>query len=158
MWLVKMNKKTPFQRYQDYVNQLKESGEKFPSNNSGDINFTIIAKECGNRRQWFSENANKVMGDTQKTLSQIIKNDLVSIGTALKSPKKPESILSDISEKIKKENNRLLKSLEQATAEIEKLRSQVEDLEFKLSNVKRESDERFNEMSESGRSFNHAEP
>jgi len=153
-----MNKKNPFQRYQDYVNQLKESGEKFPLNNFGDINFTIVAEKCGNRRQWFSENANKVMGDTQKTLSQIIKSDSVSTGTTLKSRKKPETILSDISEKINKENNRLLKSLEQATAEIEKLRSQVEDLEFQLGNVKRESDERFNEMSESGRSFNHAEP
>lgn len=153
-----MTKKTPFERYQAYVTTLKSSGEKFPCNNFGDINFTIVAKECGNRRQWFSENTNKIMGNTNKKLSQIIQEDAKTVGTSQNIPKNPESVLNDISEKVKKENSRLLKSLEQATAEIEKLRAQVEELEFKVSNIQQESDERYKEMSENGRSFSYAEP
>lgn len=153
-----MNKQTPFERYQNYIENLKKSGEKLATNQSGDLNFTVIAKQCKNRRQWFSENANKVMGSTKKTLAEIIRNDASAIGTSGRAPKNPESTLSDISEKVKKENNRLMRSLELKTAEIEKLRDQLAELEAKLEYLKQESKDRYQEMSENGRSFDHAEP
>ena len=155
---MRMSKQTPFERYQNYVTNLIKSGGRFPINQSGDLNFTVIAKQCKNRRQWFSENANKVMGTTKKTLAVIIRDDASALGTSVKAPKNPESVLSDIAEKLQKDNNRLTRSLELKTAENEKLKDQVAELKEELKCRSQESKDRYQEMSENGRSFDHAEP
>lgn len=153
-----MSKPNPFERYQSYVDSLKESGEKFPCNQFGDLNLTVVAKRCGNRRQWFSENADKIMGDTEKKLSQIIRGDASFIGTEQSPPKDKDSVLQGIADNKSKENSKLKRALVHQTAEVENLRKQLEEANAKLRCVKQESKDRYEEMCENGRSFNVDEP
>lgn len=69
-------KRSPYDRYRDYVLQLEQAGKKFPVNQFGAVNFSKIADECGNRRQWFSESAKKIFCSQGKTLEQVIAKDI----------------------------------------------------------------------------------
>jgi len=147
-------KKSPFERYKAYINELKESGGKLPCNQFGDLNITAVASACGNRRQWFSENNQKIMPDSgNKTLASIIQQDMNQIGTEQKTGEDADVSLSKQSTDTKKENARLLRKIDLLTADIVELKSENEalKLEKKISND--ENKEQINSLEDSGRSF-----
>lgn len=149
-------KRSPFERYRDYVTQLEQAGKKFPVNQFGDINFSKIADECGNRRQWFSESAKKVFCPQGDTLEQVIAKDIRRIGSEFSSPKDPESVLMDMADSKSREASRLRSMLEQKSKENELLREQVERLSAEIRMLRSTSAEVTNQqelMIDSGRSF-----
>lgn len=90
-----MSKKlTPFERYEAYTKKLQENKHPLPVNQFGDVNFTEIAKACNNRRQWFSENAEKEMPNG-KTLRATVAFDADTLGTAMAVPKNSDVVLSE---------------------------------------------------------------
>ncbi|MEB0150630.1 hypothetical protein [Pseudomonas sp. CCC2.2] len=149
-------KRSPFERYKDYILKLEQGGKKFPLNQFGDVNFSKIADECGNRRQWFSESAKKVFGPHGDTLEQIIAKDIRRIGSEFVAAKDPESILVDIADSKSREANRLRSMLEQKTKENELLREQVERLSAEVRLLRASAAEISSQqglMIDSGRSF-----
>lgn len=112
--------------------ELEQAGKKFPVNQFGDVNFSKIADECGNRRQWFSESAKKVFSESNETLERIIAKDIRRIGSDFFVAKDPESALVDIAEKKSREASQLRSMLEQKSKENELLRDQVEKLTAEL--------------------------
>lgn len=149
-------KRSPFERYRDYVMQLEQAGKKFPVNQFGDVNFSKIADECGNRRQWFSESAKKVFCSQGDTLEQVIAKDIRRIGSEFTSPKDPDSVLSDMAESKSKEASRLRSMLEQKSKENELLREQVESLSAEVRMLRSTAAEVSSQqemMIDSGRSF-----
>ena len=150
------NKRSPFERYRDYVVQLEQAGKKFPVNQFGDINFSKIADECGNRRQWFSESAKKVFGSQGESLEKVIGKDIRRIGSEFFAPKDPESVLVDIADSKSREANRLRSMLEQKSKENEILREQVERLSAEVRLLRASAAEVSSQqelMIDSGRSF-----
>lgn len=149
-------KRSPYERYRDYVVQLEQAGKRFPVNQFGDINFSKIADECGNRRQWFSESAKKLFGSHKKPLERIIANDISRIGSEFAPPKNPESVLVDIANSKSREANRLRSMLEQKSKENELLREQVERLTAEVRLLRAGAAEVKSQqalMMDSGRSF-----
>ncbi len=148
----KTKKNTPFERYQSYINELMKHKEPLPVNNFGDINFTSIGKACNVRRQWFSESLNREMPNGKKLKDQI-NFDIKLLGTATAKPKSPDTIISEKTDDLSKENNRLRKQLDLTTAEISHLRDENERLKTQFKITQEESANRFDEMMESGRNF-----
>lgn len=149
-------KRSPFERYRDYVMQLEQAGKKFPVNQFGDINFSKIANECGNRRQWFSESAKKVFCQQKDTLEQVIAKDIRRIGSEFSSSKDAESVLADMADSKSKEASRLRSMLEQKSKENELLREQVESLSAEIRMLRSTAAEVSSQqemMIDSGRSF-----
>ncbi|AVD92642.1 hypothetical protein C4Q27_09590 [Pseudomonas sp. SWI36] len=149
-------KRSPFERYRDYVMQLEQAGKKFPVNQFGDVNFSKIADECGNRRQWFSESAKKVFCPQGETLEQVIAKDIRRIGSEFSSPKDAESVLVDMADSKSKEASRLRSMLEQKSKENELLREQVERLSAEVRMLRSTAAEVSSQqemMIDSGRSF-----
>lgn len=149
-------KRSPFERYREYVLQLEQTGKKFPVNQFGDVNFSNIAEECGNRRQWFSESANKVYCPHGDTLEQVIAKDIRRVGTEFRVAKDLESTLEDITDSKSREYNRLRSMLEQKSKENELLRDQVESLSTEVRQLRSSTAEisgRQELMIDSGRSF-----
>ncbi|WP_460059455.1 hypothetical protein [Pseudomonas sp. S2_A05] len=149
-------KRTPFERYRDYVAQLEQAGKKFPVNQFGDVNFSRIADDCGNRRQWFSESAKKVFCPQGDTLEQVIAKDIRRIGSEVYTPKDPESVLMEMADSKSKEASRLRSMLEQKSKENELLREQVERLSDELRVLRSAASEVNGQqdlMIDSGRSF-----
>lgn len=151
-----MSKKSPFERYEDYVLKLEESGKKFPVNQHGTMNFAKIAEDSGTRRQWYTESTNKKFGPDNKTLDAILKADVKRIGTDFVAPKDPDEELSRIADNRSREASQLRQMLEQKSKENEQLRSdnqklkeQVRVLENRLS----EAESSTEEMLDSGRRF-----
>ncbi|PHN29759.1 hypothetical protein [Pseudomonas sp. ICMP 561] len=149
-------KRSPYERYKDYVAQLEQAGKKFPVNQFGDINFSKIADECGNRRQWFSESAKKVFGPQADALERIIAKDIRRVGSEFAPPKDPESVLVDIADTKSREANRLRAVLEQKSKENDLLRDQVERLSAEVRLLRANAAEVSGQqelMIDSGRSF-----
>lgn len=149
-------KRSPYERYKDYVAQLEQAGKKFPVNQFGDINFSKIADECGNRRQWFSESAKKVFGPQGDALEQVIAKDIRRLGSEFVAPKDPESVLVDIADTKSREANRLRAILEQKSKENDLLREQVERLSAEVRLLRANAAEVSGQqelMIDSGRSF-----
>jgi predicted RNase H-like nuclease (RuvC/YqgF family) len=149
-------KRSPYDRYRDYVLQLEQAGKKFPVNQFGDINYSKIADECGNRRQWFSESAKKVFCPQGQTLEQVIKKDIRRLGSEFVAAKDPESVLVDMADSKSREANRLRSMLEQKSKENELLREQVERLSAELRLLRTSAEEISSQqdlMMDSGRSF-----
>lgn len=149
-------KRSPFERYRDYVLELEQAGKKFPVNQFGDVNFSKIADECGNRRQWFSESAKKVFCPNGDTLEQVIAKDIRRIGSEFVLAKDPEAILVDIADSKSREANRLRSMLEQKSKENEILREQVERLSAEVRLLRASAAEITTQqelMIDSGRSF-----
>ncbi|CAK2830287.1 transposase [Vibrio crassostreae] len=148
-----MSKKlTPFERYEAYIKNLSENEQPLPVNQFGDVNFTEIAKACNNRRQWFSENAEKEMPNG-RTLKATVAFNAETLGTAMTEPKSSDVVLSEKAEELRKENNKLRRIRDMNTGELERLRKENEQLKSQLKMSKEEAANRFNEMMESGRSF-----
>lgn len=125
-------KRSPFERYRDYVLSLEQAGRKFPVNQFGDVNFSKIADECGNRRQWFSESSKKVFTERGETLEKIIQADIHRIGSEFVAAKDPESALMDLAESKGREASLLRSLLDQKSKENDLLRQQVERLTVEL--------------------------
>jgi hypothetical protein len=121
-------KLSPYDRYCRYVLQLEQSGRKFPVNQFGDVNFSKVADECGNRRQWFSECSKKVFTDGGDTLERIIQCDIRRIGSDFTPAKDPEPALIDLAESKSREVSLLRSLLDQKAKENELLRQQIERL------------------------------
>lgn len=149
-------KRSPFERYRDYVLELEQAGKKFPVNQFGDVNFSKIADECGNRRQWFSESAKKVFCPHGDTLERVIAKDIRRIGSEIVLAKDPEAVLVDIADSKSREANRLRSMLEQKSKENEILREQVERLSADVRLLRASAAEITTQqelMIDSGRSF-----
>ena len=149
-------KRSPFERYRVYVLELEQAGKKFPVNQFGDVNFSKIADECGNRRQWFSESAKKVFCPNGDTLEQVIAKDIRRIGSEFVLAKDPEAVLVDIADSKSREANRLRSMLEQKSKENEILREQVERLYAEVRLLRASAAEITTQqelMIDSGRSF-----
>lgn len=150
------HKRTPYERYRDYVVQLEQSGKKFPVNQFGDVNFSKIADDCGNRRQWFSESAKKAFGPESESLEKIIAKDIRRLGSEFIAPKDPESALVEMADSKSKEASRLRSMLEQKSKENELLREQVEQLSAEVRLLRANATELSNQqalMVDSGRTF-----
>ena len=144
----------PYNRYCVYRDKLEEEGRKFPINQFGELNLSKISKDCGNRRQWFSENADKIFGSEQKTLSQIVSDDSKRIGIEIFQEERNLSKKSTIF--LEKENERLRSDLDKKLKEVKALRSEVQYLTSENQRLKASSseiDEKKNQLLETGRSF-----
>lgn len=150
-------KRSPFERYKEYVLKLEKAGIKFPTNQFGEINYTKIAGECGNRRQWFSESAKRIYCPYGDTLEQVIAKDIRRIGAEFIVPRDPDSsLLVDIPDSSRREANRLRSLLEQKSKENEILREQVERLSTEIRQLRSSNAEISGQkelMIDSGRSF-----
>lgn len=151
-----MTKKTPFERYEEFVQKLENEGQKFPVNQHGTVNHAKIAEDSGTRRQWYTESAGKKFGTENKTLNEIMRADIKRIGTDFVAPKDPDEELSKIADTRSREANQLRQMLEQKSKENEQLRSdnlklreQVRILENRVS----ETENSAEEMLDSGRRF-----
>lgn len=150
------NRLSPYERYCQYVKQLEKAGKKFPTNQFGDVNFSKIADECGNRRQWFSESAKKVFSDSGEALERVIAKDIRRIGSEVFSAKDPEPALIDMAESKSREVSYLRSMLDQKSKENELLREQVEKLTAELRLLRNTASELSSQqemMIDSGRSF-----
>ncbi|PTQ10455.1 hypothetical protein CWO28_01405 [Vibrio splendidus] len=85
--------------YEAYTKSLLENKQSLPVNQFGDVNFSGIAKACSNRRQWFSENSEKVMPN-DKTLKATIAFDVKMLGTTIIKPRNSDTILSEEANKL----------------------------------------------------------
>lgn len=149
-------KDSPFGRYREYVLHLEQAGRKFPVNQFGDVNFSRIANECGNRRQWFSESANKIFTERGETLERIIQADIRRIGSEFVTPKDPESALIDLADSKGREASILRSLLDQKSKENDLLRQQVERLTVEIRALQgsvSELSSRQEMMLDSGRVF-----
>ena len=149
-------KNSPFGRYREYVLHLEQAGRKFPVNQFGDVNFSRIANECGNRRQWFSESANKIFTERGETLERIIQADIRRIGSEFVTPKDPESDLIDLADSKGREASILRSLLDQKSKENDLLRQQVERLTVEIRALQgsvSELSSRQEMMLDSGRVF-----
>ncbi|KJS69466.1 MULTISPECIES: hypothetical protein [Gammaproteobacteria] len=149
-------KNSPFGRYREYVLHLEQAGRKFPVNQFGDVNFSRIANECGNRRQWFSESANKIFTERGETLERIIQADIRRIGSEFVTPKDPESALIDLADSKGREASILRSLLDQKSKENDLLRQQVERLTVEIRALQgsvSELSSRQEMMLDSGRVF-----
>lgn len=147
---------SPFDRYRDYVAALERRGERLPVNQYGDLNFTKIGNECGNRRQWFSESADKIFGDAGKTLKQVIADDCKRLGTEFLTPKNADDVLIKATETSNRENSKLRRQLDQKIKEVEVLREENHRLLEENRNLKisaSEASEQKDELLDTGRSF-----
>jgi kynurenine formamidase len=151
-----MSKKTPFERYEEYVQKLEQEGRRFPVNQHGTVNHAKIAEDSGTRRQWYTESANKKFGPDNKALDAIMKADVKRIGTDIVAPKDPDEELSKIADNRSREANQLRQMLEQKTKENEQLRTDNQILREKirvLENSVSEAENSAEEMLDSGRRF-----
>ncbi len=151
-----MSKKKPFERYEDYVDELEKKGQKFPINQFGGVNLNQIQEKAGLRRQWFSENRSKTFGGEKRTLEEIMKADIKRIGTEITPPKDPDEELSRIADNSSREANQLRQMLEQKSKENEQLRSDVLKLKEEVRALKSrvsEAESCEEEMLDSGRYF-----
>ncbi len=148
-----MSKKpTPFERYEALIKELRNKRQPLPVNQFGDVNFKQIGDACNNRRQWFSENANKLMPNG-KTLKATIAFDAETLGTTIvKSEKSNITIPTDLDE-LRKENNKLKRARDINIGEINRLRKENVQLKALIEINKEEVTNLFDEITESGRSF-----
>ena len=144
----------PYKRYCTYRDQIEKEGRKFPVNQFGELNLSKISKDCGNRRQWFSENANKVFDSEGRTLSQIILDDSKRIGTdifpSINKNQKKSNIFFE------KENEKLKSCLDKKSKEVKELRTEIQYLieeNRRLKTTLSEIDEKKNQLLETGRLF-----
>tara|TARA_Y100001960_G_C14781343_1_gene886993 strand:- start:3827 stop:4282 length:456 start_codon:yes stop_codon:yes gene_type:complete len=145
-------KPTPFERYEALIKELKNKKQPLPVNQFGDVNFKQIADACNNRRQWFSENANKLMPNG-KTLKATIAFDAETLGTAIVESERANITASTELDELRKENNKLKRARDINIGEINRLRKENAQLKALIEINKEEATNLFDEIMESGRSF-----
>ena len=142
------NEKSKINRtnYAAYVANLEATNTKFPINQFGDANISLIAKTCGFSRDAFN--------NKRSFLAKALQEDISRIGTEVHSVDEKEDYLEKKAKTATKSASKREKELERATAEIETLREQIELLELENFNLKQkenESAERQEMMIETGR-------
>ena len=135
------------QRYSAYVAELEATGRKFPVNQFGNVNLTLIAEACGFRRQVFS---------TNKNMRERLEKDIFRIGTETSQDMGVDTLLAKKASDKTKEASQLRKELDAKTQEIAVLRSELESVkklvrELAVRNT--EADSIFTEMVTTGRRF-----
>lgn len=133
-----LNKKN----YAAYVANIKATDGKFPINQFGDVNLTLIAKECGFLRDVFQKPSSE--------LAKQLAKDIKKIGTKIKDMSEKESSLKKQKEEASRNASKLSKDLERVTAEVYKLREKVTELEQENNALKGKS-EAHDSMLDDGR-------
>jgi hypothetical protein len=140
-------KKRTLDKYGAYVERLQRNKDKFPLNQLGEVNHSVIAKSCRFRRQVFFNN---------KTLKLKLEDDVKKIGTCLIEGKSPETVMDQNLTLVNKLLNKKSKDLSIAEGTIAGLKKQILQLENEnkqLKNQSQEETESFNYMIETGRRF-----
>jgi hypothetical protein len=130
-----------------YVRHLEASGTKFPVNQFGDINLSLISEHCGFNRQVFANN--KTMKDT---LDEAVKR----IGTGIAEGKDLETRLDGDIKRLRKQVNDNRRDLALAEEKIEALQKQLlgRDAELKRAQkIIHEASESLDHMIGTGRRF-----
>lgn len=133
--------------YAAYVANLVATGKKFPINQLGTANVDAVASACGFERQVL-----------YKTLKEQFEKDVQRIGTEIHevSGKDKTDRLTEISEANKKNASALQKTLDAKEQELIELRQTNLALEQRINELEseqQESQDRFEDMLGSGRSF-----
>jgi hypothetical protein len=139
----KLNKRN----FDAYVDYLKATGEKFPINQFGDINFSQIAELCGFERQVFSRN---------KVLKEKLDADVKFIGTDAVDGKDPESRVDNDLKNLRKQLSNAKRDLALAEEKIDGLQRQLITVNSELKRSdeeKEEAAESFAYMISTGRRF-----
>lgn len=101
-------------RYAEYVATLELMGQKFPVNNFGDVNLSLIASTCGFNRQVFA---------TNKSMKEQLAKDVKKLGIDIKEQRSPaQSIYGD------KDSAQLKQAVELKDLEILSLKKQIDEL------------------------------
>jgi septal ring factor EnvC (AmiA/AmiB activator) len=132
--------------YAAYVANLEATNTKFPINQFGDANISLVAKTCGFKRTAFQIK--------ESFLSKAIQSDIDRIGTEVQSVEKKESYLEGKAKTSAMHASQREKELERTTAEIEKLREEIKLLQYENFVLKQKEDENIERqemMIESGR-------
>lgn len=132
--------------YAAYVANLEATGTKFPINQFGDANISLVAEKCGFKRG--------VLQNKDSFLGKVFQADLKRIGTEILSPEDKDSKLEVKAMLAAKNASKLEKELERVTAEVELLRDKLvvahNEIQI-LKQCKLEDGERLEYMLESGR-------
>jgi seryl-tRNA synthetase len=129
------NEKSKINRtnYAAYVANLEATKTKFPINQFGDANISLVAKTCGFSRDAFN--------NKRSFLAKALQEDISRIGTELHSANEKEDYLETRAKTATKSASKREKELERTTAEIETLREQVKSLELENFNLKQKESE-----------------
>lgn len=134
------------ENYAAYVANLLATNTKFPVNQFGDANISLIAKECGFKRGVI-QNKDSLMGKQ-------FQSDLERIGTEVSPAKNTESKLEAQTKKVTQNASKLEKELERTTAEVEQLRKELALAQKEITlliNRKEEDENKFEHLFETGR-------
>ena len=130
------------ENYAAYVTNLETTGAKFPVNQFGGANLSLIAEECGFKRG--------VIQNKESFLGKIFRKDLARIGIEISTVKDTDNISKVKANEAYKNAARL----EIITAEVEELRKALISAhkEIHLLKTQKEEDtERLDFMLETGR-------
>ena len=133
--------------FENYVKHLQKNGEKFPINQFGDVNTSLISDLCGFNRQVFA---------TNQTLKEMLSEAVNRIGTAIVEGKDTETRLDGDIKRLRKQVSDAKKDLALAEEKIEALQRQLleRDAELKRSEqASREAAESLDHMISTGRRF-----
>lgn len=139
----KLNKRN----FDAYVKYLKNTGQKFPISQFGDINYSQIAELCGFDRQVFAKN---------KALKQQLHDEAKIIGTDAVEGKDPETRTDNELKNLKKQLSNARKDLALAEEKIEGLQKQLIQVNSELRRSeedKEEAAESLDFMINTGRRF-----
>lgn len=132
--------------YAAYVANLLATNTKFPVNQFGDANISLIAKECGFKRG--------VIQNKESLMGRQFQSDLERIGTEVSPAKNIESKLEAQTKKVTQNASKLERELERTTAEVEQLRKELALAQKEiilLRNSKEEDAHKFEHFLETGR-------
>lgn len=133
--------------YKAYVQVLESEGKAFPANQHGGVNLSKVADECGFLRQVFHQN---------KTIAALLDEDARRIGTEIHKPNKTDEYLTEKISDAEKAVGQLRKSNSRLSEENDALRKQIMELEtvnIRLKNAKKEGEESLEHMIQTGRRF-----
>lgn len=139
----KLNKRN----YAAYVRHLKDSGKKFPTNQFGDVNVSLISELCGFERQVFSRN---------KALKEELDKNVKELGTDIVEGKDPETRIDNDMKNLRKQLSNAKRDLALAEEKIDGLQRQLIAVNSELKRSgeeKEEAAESLDYMISTGRRF-----
>lgn len=135
------------QELQNYLDELRNSGNRLPINQQGQVNKTKIATKCGFHRQVFK---------TNQTMKKLLEDAVNEIGTDISAPVNDENYLSKKISDSEMMLSQLRRGNSLMSEEITALRKQIMELESENNRLKHKQDETevsFEEMLQTGRRF-----
>jgi len=130
-----------------YLKFLRNSKQKFPINQYGDVNLSLVAELCGFKRQVFANN---------KAFASELEDAVVLIGTELVEPKDPSGQMDDEIKLLKKQLSAQKRDVAILEEKNDGLSKQLMETRAELKKVKKQSleaDESLEFMIETGRRF-----